>query len=44
VSSRKVEAVKKLRELLRPLRDELFGKGPQPGGRGAGKNDNEVNK
>jgi len=44
VSSRKVEAVKKLRELLRPLRDELFGKGPQPGGRGAGKNDDEVNK
>ena len=37
VSSRKVEAVKKLRKLLRPLRDELFGKGPQPGGRGAGK-------
>ena len=44
VSSRKVEAVKKLRKLLRPLRDELFGKGPQPGGRGAGKNDDEVNK
>ena len=44
VSSRKVEAVKKLRKLLRPLRDELFGKSPQPGGRGAGKNDDEVNK
>lgn len=44
VSSRKVEAVKKLRKLLRPLRDELFGKGPQSGGRGAGKNDDEVNK
>ncbi len=44
VSSRKVEAVKKLRKLLRPLRDELFSKGPQPGGRGAGKNDDEVNK
>ncbi len=44
VSSRKVEAIKKLRKLLRPLRDELFGKSPQPGGRGAGKNDDEVNK
>jgi len=44
VSSRKVEAVKKLRKLLRPLRDELFGKSPQPGGRGAGINDDEVNK
>ncbi len=44
VSSRKVEAVKKLRKLLRPLRDELFGRGPQPGGRGADKNDDEVNK
>ena len=44
VSSRKVEAIKKLRKLLRPLRYELFGKGPQPGGRGAGKNDDEVNK
>jgi len=27
VSSRKVEAVKKLRQLLQPLRDEFFGKG-----------------
>ena len=27
VSSRKVEAVKKLRKLLEPLRDEFFGKG-----------------
>lgn len=44
VSSRKVEAVKKLRKLLQPLRDELFGKSPQPGGRGADKNDDEVNK
>ena len=44
VSSRKVEAVKKLRKLLRPLRNELFGKSPQRGGRGAGKNDDEVNK
>ena len=32
VSSRKVEAVKKLRKLLQPLRDELFGKSPQSGG------------
>ena len=44
VSSRKVEAVKKLRKLLRPLRDELFDKNPQPSGRGDGKNDDEVNK
>jgi hypothetical protein len=44
VSSRKVEAVKKLRKLLQPLRVEIFGKSPQPGGRGAGKNDDEVNK
>jgi RNA polymerase sigma-70 factor (ECF subfamily) len=44
VSSRKVEAVRKLRKLLRPLRDELFGKSPQRGGLGAGKNDDEVNK
>jgi len=44
VSSRKVEAVKKLRELLRPLSDEFFGKSPQRGGLGAGKNDDEVNK
>jgi len=29
VSSRKVEAVRKLRKLLGPLRDELFGKGQQ---------------
>jgi len=46
VSSRKVEAVKKLRKLLQPLRDELFGKSPRPDGWEAGKNDNngEVNK
>ena len=29
VSSRKVEAIKKLRKLLEPLMDELLGKGPQ---------------
>lgn len=29
VSSRKVEAIRKLRKLLEPLRDEVFGKDPQ---------------
>ena len=44
VSSRKVEAVRKLRVLLQPLRDELFGKNSLPSGRGVGKKNNEVNK
>jgi len=44
VSSRKVEAVRKLRIMLQPLRDELFGKNPLPGAPGVGKKNNEVNK
>lgn len=44
VSSRKVEAVKKLRKLLRPLRDELLGKSTQPSSPGFDKIDGEVNK
>ena len=44
VSSRKAEAVKKLRVLLRPLKDEFLGEGPQRGIRGAGHSNNEVNK
>ena len=35
VSSRKAEAVKKLRILLRPLKDDFLGKGPQKKGGGA---------
>ena len=44
VSSRKVEAVRKLRIMLQPLRDELFGKTPLPSAPGVGKKNNEVNK
>ena len=44
VSSRKAEAVKKLRVLLRPLKDEFLGEGPQRGIRGAGNSNAEVNK
>lgn len=44
VSSRKVEAVKKLRKLLRPLRDELLDKSTQLSNPGFGKIDGEVNK
>lgn len=44
VSSRKVEATKKLRKLLQPLRDELFGRSSEPKIHEAGKNDYEVNK
>lgn len=44
VSSRKVEAVKKLRTLLQPLRNELFGKKSLPSGSGVFKNNNEVRK
>lgn len=44
VSSRKVEAMKKLRIRLQPLRDELFGKSPQPRRLGVGKDDDEVSK
>ncbi len=43
VSSRKVEAVKKLRKLLESLRAELFGNGQQSDD-GGGKNNSEVNK
>ena len=44
VSSRKVEAVRKLRIMLQSLRDELFGKTPLPGTPRVGKKNNEVNK
>ena len=44
VSSRKGEAVRKLRIMLQPLRDELFGKTPLPSAPGVGKKNNEVNK
>lgn len=45
VSSRKVEAVRKLRKLLEPLRDEVFGKDPQADkGCNVGKHNREVNK
>jgi RNA polymerase sigma-70 factor (ECF subfamily) len=44
VSSRKVEAVKKLREFLRPLRDELFGRGSTGSSLRVGSNDDEVSK
>jgi len=45
VSSRKVEAVRKLRKMLGPLRDELFDKGPQVNkGCDFGKNNCEANK
>jgi RNA polymerase sigma-70 factor (ECF subfamily) len=45
VSSRKVEAVRKLRKMLEPLREELFGNGPQVSSvRNVGKNRSEVSK
>jgi len=44
VGSRKVEAVRKLRVLLQPLRVELFDKNPLPSGRGVDMKNNEVNK
>lgn len=44
VSSRKVEAVKKLRTLLQPLRDELFIRKSPPKESGVFNNNNEVKK
>jgi RNA polymerase sigma-70 factor (ECF subfamily) len=43
VSSRKVEAVRKLRKLLEPLRHEFFGK-ERPSDNAVEKNNSEVNK
>jgi RNA polymerase sigma-70 factor (ECF subfamily) len=44
VSSRKVEAVRKLRGLLRPLKDDFWGRGPRGSSRSAGSSGNEVDK
>ena len=44
VGSRKAEAVKKLRVLLRPLKDEFWGEGVKRDIRGASRSNNEVNK
>ena len=44
VSSRKAEAVKKLRVLLRPLKDEFWGEGVTRDIRGASRSNNEVIK
>ena len=44
VSSRKAEAVKKLRVLLRPLKDNFLNEGQQRSGRRAGNSVNEVSK